>query len=259
METTSKLFTHQKPHAGLTHILPKHAGRDMSGVVTTRHRGARQKRYYRTIDFKRDKFNVEGVVESIEYDPNRTSYISLVKYDDGEKRYILTPVGIETGAVVVSSDVADIKVGNSLPLRNIPVGIEIHNIEIVPGQGAKLVRSAGAFATVVAKDGEHVDLKLSSGEVRRFVGICRATIGRVSNITHKDEVIGKAGRKIHMGIRPTVRGVAMNPRSHPHGGGEGRSGEGMHPKTPWGKPARGVRTRNPRKWTSKLIISRRPR
>lgn len=259
MKTSSQLFTHQKPHAALSHILPKNAGRDASGVVSVRHRGTRQKRFYRTIDFKRDKFDVMGKIESVEYDPNRNAHISLVKYTDGEMRYILAPLGIRVGDQIMSSDTADIAIGNSLPIANIPVGIEIHNIEIYPSQGAKMVRSAGAFATIVAKEGDHAQVKLSSGEVRKLMGRCRATIGRVGNIGHKDEVIGKAGRNILMGIRPTVRGTAQNPRSHPHGGGEGRSGEGMHPKTPWGKKARGVRTRNRRKWTTKLIISRRPR
>lgn len=259
MATTSKLFTHQKPHSKLTRILPKKAARDSSGIVSVRHRGSRQKRYYRSIDFKRDKIGIIGTIETIEYDPNRNAHISLVNYQDGEKRYIISPVGIEVGAQVVSADLADIRVGNSLPLKNIPVGIEIHNIELHPGQGAKVARSAGTFASIIAKEGGFVHIKLSSGELRKISEKCKATIGRVSNIEHKDEIIGKAGRKKHMGLRPVVRGTAMNPRSHPHGGGEGRSGEGMHPKTPWGRPARGVRTRNPRKWTKKLIISRRSR
>lgn len=257
MKTTSQLFTRQKPHGSLSRILPKKAARDTSGVVSVRHRGSRQKRYYRTIDFKRDKVGVVGTVSSIEYDPNRNAFISLVMYKDTEVRYIIAPVGLEVGATIVSSDDADIRVGNSLPLSAIPVGIEIHNIELHPGQGAKVARSAGTFAIIIAKEGGYANIKLSSGEVRRINEKCRATVGRVSNIEHKDEILGKAGRKKHMGLRPEVRGTAMNPRSHPHGGGEGRSGEGMHPKTPWGKPARGKRTRNPRKWTKKLIISRR--
>jgi large subunit ribosomal protein L2 len=183
----------------------------------------------------------------------------LVEYEDGEKRYIIAPTNILVGDKVCSSETAPIKPGNTLPLSRIPVGIEVHNLEIQPGQGAKLVRSAGTFATIVAHDGDIAQVKLGSGEVRKFNAKCLATVGRVSNITHKDEIIGKAGRKILMGIKPTVRGTAQNPRSHPHGGGEGRSGEGMHPKTPWGKPARGVRTRNKRKWTKSLIISPRPR
>ncbi|MBP6993812.1 50S ribosomal protein L2 [Candidatus Woesebacteria bacterium] len=259
MKTSSQLFTRQKPHASLSKILPKHAGRDSSGVVSVRHRGTRQKRYYRTIDFKRNKFDVMGRVETVEYDPNRNAHICLIKYADGEMRYIIAPLGIQVGNDVMSSDTAEISVGNSLPLSNIPVGIEIHNVELHPGQGAKMIRSAGLFATIVAKDGDHAHVKLSSGEVRKLTGRCRATIGRVGNVGHKDEEVGKAGRNILRGIRPTVRGVAQNPRSHPHGGGEGRSGEGMHPKTPWGKKARGVRTRNARKWTKKLIISQRPR
>ncbi len=259
MRTTSQRFTSQSPHKLLTTILPKRAGRDASGVVSVRHRGSRHKRYFRIIDFKRDKYDIVGRVETIEYDPNRNAHISLVRYADGELRYILAPLNITVGDEVVSSESADIRKGNALPLSNIPVGIEIHSIELHPGQGAKLVRSAGSFATIIAKESGSALVKLASGEVRKMSDRCRATIGRVGNIGHKDEIVGKAGRNIRRGIRPTVRGTAQNPRSHPHGGGEGRSGEGMHSKTPWGKKARGVRTRNKRKWTSKLIISRRPR
>lgn len=259
MKTTSRRFTRQRPTHSLTTILPKRAGRDVTGVVSVRHRGTRHKRYYRTIDFRRDKFDVVGRIESIEYDPNRNAHISLVKYADGELRYILSPLNISVGDEIISAQEADIKKGNALPLASIPVGIEIHNIELYPGQGAKMVRSAGSFATIIAKEADTALVKLSSGEVRKMSGRCRATVGRVGNIGHKDEVVGRAGRNILRGIRPTVRGTAQNPRSHPHGGGEGRSGEGMHAKTPWGKKARGFRTRNKRKWTSKLIISRRPR
>lgn len=259
MKTTSQLFTKQKPQKSLITVLGKHAGRDVSGTVSVRHRGNRQKRYYRHIDFKRDKFGVSAIVESVEYDPNRNAHISLVKYSDAEYRYIISPDGLKVGDSIMSSDDAEIKVGNCLPMGKIPVGIEVHNIEIHAGQGAKFARAAGVFAMIVARDGDLVQVKLGSGEVRKFNALARATVGRVSNISHKDEIIGKAGRKILMGWRPTVRGTAQNPRSHPHGGGEGRSGEGMHPKTPWGKQARGVRTRNRRKWTKSLIISARPR
>jgi len=259
MTVTTKQYSSQKPTKSLVTLLKKHAGRDVSGQVSISHRGHRQKRYYRQIDFKRDKLDMTANVVSVEYDPNRNAHISLIRYTDGEVRYIINAVGLNIGDTVSSSDTAPIKVGNCLPLSKIPTGIEIHNLEIHPGQGAKLIRSAGAFATIVAHDKGKAQVKLNSGEVKLFSDQVRATIGRVSNIVHKDEIIGKAGRKILMGIRPTVRGTAQNPRSHPHGGGEGRSGEGMHPKTPWGKPARGVRTRNKRKWTKSLIISARPR
>lgn len=253
------VITHHRPHAPLTSILKKRSGRDSSGHVSMRHQGGRQKRLYRQIDFKRDKRGIYADVKTIEYDPNRNSHISLVQYQDGEMRYIVAPLNLKVGDQVIASEKAEIQVGNALPLKSIPIGIEIHNVELFPGQGAKFVRSAGSFATIIAKEDNGVHVKLMSGEVRLFSPEGYATIGRVGNIGHKDEVIGKAGRSRLMGIRPTVRGTAQNPRSHPHGGGEGRSGEGMHPKTPWGKQARGVRTRNPRKWTSKLIISKRPR
>ncbi len=245
------------PEKNLTHILKKHSGRDSSGSVSVRHQGGRQKRYYRIVDFKRDKLDVKAKVLGIEYDPNRNAHIALVEYKDGEKRYIIHPVGLKLGDEVVSSVNAEVKVGNALPLKNIPLGIEVHNVELYPGQGGKMIRGAGTAASVVAKEDKYVHLKLPSGEVRKFFAGSMATVGRVGNIEHKDEIIGNAGRKILMGIRPTVRGTAQNPRSHPHGGGEGRSGEGMHPKTPWGKPARGKRTRNPRKWSSILVVKRR--
>jgi len=247
----------QNPHKGLTEILKKHSGRDSSGKITVRHQGNRQKRYYRFIDFKRDKRDMVATVTSIERDPNRNAFIALVTYEDKEKRYIIAPVNLKIGDKIISSEKAEIKVGNTLPLINIPLGIEVHNIEMHPGQGGLMTRGAGTFATVIAKEGPYAHIKLSSGEVRKIRSVCHATVGRVSNIAHKDEVIGKAGRSRLMGIRPTVRGTAQNPKTHPHGGGEGRSGEGMHPKTPWGKPARGKRTRTPKKWSSKLIISRR--
>lgn len=245
------------PIKKLTVILKKHSGRDSSGQIAVRHQGGRQKRYYRIIDFKRDKKDVVGEVLRIEQDPNRNAHIALIKYKDGELRYIIHPDGLNVGDKVIASENAEIKVGNALSLKNIPLGVIVHNVELYPGQGGQIARGAGTSVSVVAKEGGYVDLKLQSGEVRRFSGDCLATIGQVGNIGHKDEIVGNAGRNILRGIRPTVRGTAQDPRSHPHGGGEGRSGEGMHPKTPWGKPARGKRTRNPRKWSKKFIIKRR--
>lgn len=245
-----------KPEKKLRVILKKHSGRDNSGQVSVRHQGGRQKRYYRIIDFKRDKKDIEAEVVRIEKDPNRNAFIALVKYQDGELRYIIYPLGLKVGDKIIASEKAEIKVGNCLPLKNIPIGVTVHNIEILPGQGGKVARGAGVAATIVAQEEKYTQVKLQSGEVRRFLRDCWATVGQVGNIEHKDEVIGKAGRKILMGIRPTVRGTAQNPRSHPHGGGEGRSGEGMHPKTPWGKPARGKKTRKNKK-TNYLIIKRR--
>ncbi|MDP4010691.1 MAG: 50S ribosomal protein L2 [Candidatus Roizmanbacteria bacterium] len=252
-----QLNSSQKPEKKLTTILKKHSGRDASGKISVRHQGKRQKRLYRKVDFLRDKKDIEAKVLRIEYDPNRNAHIALVEYTDGERRYILHPTKLEIGSNIIAAEKAEIVVGNALPLGNIPVGIEVHNIELYAGQGGIMVRGAGTFASVVAKDGHYVHLKLSSGEVRKFHKKCWATIGRVGNIEHKDEVIGSAGRKRLMGIRPTVRGTAQNPRSHPHGGGEGRSGEGMNPKTPWGKSARGTRTRSKKKWSNSLILARR--
>jgi large subunit ribosomal protein L2 len=246
-----------QPVKSLITILKKHSGRDNSGQVSVRHQGGRQKRYYRTIDFKRDKRGIDGQVVGIEKDPNRNSFIALVKYKDGELRYILQPAGLKVGDKVIASDKAEIKTGNALPLKNIPIGVTVHNVEIYPGRGGQMVRSAGTTAVVVAKEDLYTQLKLQSGEIRRFFNDCWATVGQVGNIEHKDEDIGSAGRKILMGIRPTVRGTAQNPKSHPHGGGEGRSGEGMHSKTPWGKPARGKRTRDKNRWNKHLIIKRR--
>jgi len=247
----------QKPEKKLREILKKHSGRDGTGQISVRHQGGRQKRYYRIIDFKRDKRDVEATVTRIEYDPNRNANIALVTYKDAEKRYILHPVNLGIGDKIIASNKAEITVGNALPLDSIPVGVEVHNVELYPEQGGVMIRGAGTFGSVVAKDGTYVHLKLSSGEVRKFNGTCWATVGRVGNIEHKDEEIGSAGRKRLMGVRPTVRGTAQNPRSHPHGGGEGRSGEGMHAKTPWGKKARGVRTRSKKKWSNALIVKRR--
>jgi len=200
---------------------------------------------------------MNATVEVIEYDPNRNSRIALVVYADGEKRYILQPKDLKIGDTVTAGETVDVKTGNAMPLRNIPIGIEVHNIEMLPGQGGKFIRGAGTTAIVIAKEGEYVHIKLQSGAVRKFLASCYASIGMLGNLEHKDRIIRKAGTKRHMGIRPTVRGTAQDPRSHPHGGGEGRVGEGMHPKTPWGKSARGTRTRNRKKWSNKLIVSRR--
>lgn len=236
---------------------PKSSGRNFSGKITVRHQGGREKRFLRHIDWKRH-LALSAKVASIEYDPNRTALIALLVYDNGVKDYILAPSGLKIGDVIVSSETAEIKTGNCLPLKNMPVGLAIHNLEITPGKGAQMVRSAGNTATVQSKEGELVTVKLPSGEIRVFQGECKATIGSLTNEHHKEEIIGKAGRSRHMGIRPTVRGVAQNPRSHPHGGGEGRSGIGMKsPKSPWGKRTLGKRTRNRKKYSNKSIIKHR--
>jgi large subunit ribosomal protein L2 len=249
-------LSNTKPHKGLIEILKKHSGRDNKGTISVRHQGARQKRYYRIIDFRRDKRNMTATVLQVEYDPNRNAHIALVQYEDGEKRYMLHPKDLAVGQTVVSGESIEIRTGNATALKNVPLGIEIHNVEFAPNQGGTMIRGAGTAGVVIAKDGGYVQVKLPSGEVRKFFENCWATIGRVGNIEHKDEILGKAGRKRLMGIRPTVRGVAQHPGSHPHGGGEGRSGEGMHPKTPWGKSARGTRTRNRKRWSKKLIVSK---
>lgn len=242
----------------LKHILPKNSGRDSQGHVAVRHQGGRQKRFYRIIDWKRDKEGVPARVMAIEYDPNRSSDVALLQYADGEKRYILAPEGIKVGSKVLSGTAIDVKVGNCLPLRSIPVGTVVHNLEIKPGRGSQMIRSAGTSAMILSKEGDKIQIKLASGEVRLFKGECKATIGQLGNIEWKNRVIGKAGRARHMGIRPTVRGVAQNPRSHPHGGGEGRSGIGMKsPKTPWGKKALGKRTRKLVKYSDSVILERR--
>lgn len=239
-------------------ILQKHSGRDAQGHVAIRHQGGRQKRYYREIDWKRTKDNIPGKVMTIEYDPNRSSEIALIQYADGERRYILAPVGLKIGATIISGEQADIKIGNAMPLGSMPVGTMIHNLEIKPGRGAQMIRSAGGVAMILSKEGDTVQIKLPSSEVRLFKAICRATIGQLGNIEWKNRVIGKAGTSRLMGIRPTVRGVAQNPRSHPHGGGEGRSGIGMpSPKSPWGKPTLGKKTRKPKKYSDSVIMNRR--
>lgn len=251
------IFRNKKPERSLVTILKKHSGRDSSGTISIRHRGGRQKRYYRFIDFKREKKDMIATVLGIEYDPNRTANIALIEYADGQKGYILHVQGMRVGSKVIAAESPDILPGNTLPLKNIPLGTEIHNIELYPGQGGKLVKSAGGVAVLIAKADRYADIKMPSREVRKVLLECRATIGQISNVSHKLDSIGKAGRKRHMGIRPTVRGVAQHPNSHPHGGGEGRSGTGMHPKTPWGKPAMGRRTRDPKSRTNKLIVKRR--
>ena len=242
----------------LVEILPKHSGRDVFGHVSVRHQGGRQKRYFRVIDWKRDKDGVPATVKEIIYDPNRSSDIALLVYRDGEKRYILAPLGLKVNDILLSGSNIDANIGNCLPLGSIPVGTLVHNLEIKPGRGAQMVRSAGNSAVVLAKDGDFIQVKLPSGETRVFAAASKATVGQVGNIDRKNRVIGKAGRSRHMGIRPTVRGVAMNPRSHPHGGGEGKSGIGMKsPKSPWGKRTLGKKTRKLRKYSDRFIVGRR--
>ncbi len=240
----------------LKQIRKKHSGRDATGQVAVRHQGGENKQFLRSIDFKRDK-DLEGKVIAIEYDPNRNCEIALVQYQDGEKRYILCPVGLKTGDKIISGENADIKAGNTLPLSKIPMGTVVHNVELTPGKGGQIARGAGVGVTVAAGEGNFVQIKMPSGEIRRILAASKATIGQVGNITWKDRTWKKAGAKRHMGIRPSVRGVAMNPRSHPHGGGEGRSGIGMStPKTYAGRAAVGNR-RRPNKYSDKYIVSRR--
>ncbi|OGG07310.1 50S ribosomal protein L2 [Candidatus Gottesmanbacteria bacterium RIFCSPHIGHO2_01_FULL_42_12] len=253
-----KILTATEPEKSLIMILKKESGRDNSGHISSHHIGGRQKRYYRLIDFRRDKVGVEGRIETIEYDPNRSVNISLVLYRDGDKRYILHPQGMVVGEKVVAGKGSEVKTGNTLPVAEIPVGQMVHNVELTAGKGGQIVRSAGSYAVIMAKDKGMVTVKLPSGETRLLNGDCRATIGQLDNIEWKNVVLGKAGRNRLRGVRPHVRGTAQNPRTHPHGGGEGRSGEGMkQPKTPWGKRARGVKTRNPKKYSNRLIIERR--
>ena len=247
-----------KPVPSLLQTVKKNAGRNSYGRITVRHRGGGNKRKYRVIDFRRDKLDMPAVVQRLEYDPNRSAFIALVKYEDGELRYVLAPVGLKAGDTILASAAADIKPGNCLPLANIPVGTIIHNIELQPGYGAQLVRSAGVAAQLLAKEGKLAQVRLPSGEVRYVRMNCTACIGQVGNIDHGNVHIGKAGRKRHMGIRPTVRGSVMNPNDHPHGGGEGRAPVGRPgPVTPWGKPAMGLKTRKAKNPTNKFIIKRR--
>jgi large subunit ribosomal protein L2 len=255
--STFEEITKSKPEKSLLLPLKKKAGRNTHGRITVRHRGGGAKRSLRIIDFKRDKGGVPGRVAAIEYDPNRSANIALIHYTDGEKRYILAPLGLSVGDTIKSGEEAEIKPGNALPLKLIPSGTMIHNIELEEGRGGQLVRSAGAAAQLMVKEGEYALVRLPSGEMRRIRSGCLATIGQVGNIDHQGIKLGKAGRKRWLGRRPTVRGSAMSPRDHPHGGGEGRSPIGMPgPKTPWGKPARGYRTRKP-KSSDKLIVKRR--
>ncbi|MEE8418902.1 MAG: 50S ribosomal protein L2 [Dehalococcoidales bacterium] len=254
---TFEEITKSRPEKSLTRPLKKRAGRNSQGRITVRHRGGGAKRNYRVIDFKRNKIGVPGTVKAIEYDPNRSARIALIFYADGDKRYILAPVGLDVGDVIKSGEDADIKPGNALPMSQIPSGTMIHNIEMQPGRGGQLVRSAGIAAQLQALEGKYALIRLPSGEVRRINSICIATIGQVGNVDHQGIKLGKAGRKRWLGWRPTVRGSAMNPNDHPHGGGEGRSPIGMPgPKTPWGKPALGYRTRKP-KASDKMIVKRR--
>ncbi len=256
---TSHLTKPSRVPRSLRSTAPTTSGRNGQGKITVRHRGGQQKRFLRSIDFILDRFDVPAVVQTIEYDPNRSAHIALVKYPDGERRYILAPTDLQIGSQVVSSrERAEIRVGNRLPLEKIPPGISIHNIELWPGKGGEIVRSAGSSATLMAVEGAYAQIKLPSGEIRQVSRQCMATIGQVSNIDHSNIRLGKAGRKRLMGIRPTVRGKAMNPVDHPHGGGEGHNPIGLkHPKTPWGKPALGVKTRRANKHSAALILQRR--
>ncbi|MFR4765670.1 MAG: 50S ribosomal protein L2 [Paraclostridium sordellii] len=250
--------TTNQPEKSLLVPLKKNSGRNVHGKITVRHRGGGNRRKYRIIDFKRNKDGIPAKVATVEYDPNRTANIALLNYADGEKRYILAPVGIQVGDTILSGPEADIKPGNAMALKDMPVGTVVHNVELKPGKGAQLVRSAGASAQLMAKEGKNALLRLPSGEMRLVSINCKATIGQVGNLEHGNVVIGKAGRKRHMGIRPTVRGSVMNPCDHPHGGGEGRSPIGRaNPVTPWGKPALGYKTRKKNKASDKLIVSRR--
>jgi large subunit ribosomal protein L2 len=250
-------LTTDRPERSLTEPLKRSGGRNNLGRMTSRRMGGGHKRRYRLIDFRRDKANVPGTVATIEYDPNRTARIALVHYVDGEKRYILAPLGLSVGDSVVASDSADIKPGNALRLGAIPLGQFVHNVELKVGRGGQICRSAGCFAQVMAKEGKYVLLRLPSGELRNVLAECRATIGQVGNLEHENEQLGKAGRSRWLGFRPYVRGTAMNPIDHPHGGGEGRTKGGRHPVTPWGKPTKGYKTRSPKKPTNRFIVKRR--
>ena len=254
---TFEEITKKTPEKSLTTDLRHRAGRNNQGKIPVRHQGGGARRKYRIIDFKRQKDGIPATVKAIEYDPNRTCFIALLFYADGEKRYILAPLGLKVGDTVMSGPTADIKPGNCLPIANIPLGTLIHNVEIKPGKGGQMVRSAGVAAQVMAKEGAFAQVRLPSGEVRKVPMTARATVGQVGNTDHSNVRIGKAGRKRHMGVRPTVRGVVMNPVDHPHGGGEGRSPVGMPaPMSPWGKKTQGVKTRKHRKYSDKMIVSR---
>ncbi|ANT65843.1 MULTISPECIES: 50S ribosomal protein L2 [Prosthecochloris] len=250
-------ITKNKPEKSLLEPLKKSGGRNKAGRITSRHRGGGHKRFYRVIDFKRNKDDIVAKVAAIEYDPNRSSRIALLHYVDGEKRYILAPAGLKVGEQLMSGEKVEVKVGNTMPLRNIPLGTDVHNVEMKPGKGGQMVRSAGASAVLAAKEGNYATLKMPSGEIRKVRIECRATIGGVGNIDHENIVLGKAGRSRWLGVRPQTRGMAMNPVDHPMGGGEGKSKSGggrKHPKSPWGQIAKGLKTRNKKKASSKLIV-----
>ena len=256
--STFEEVTKKTPEKSLLATKKKNAGRNSYGRITVRHQGGENRQKYRIIDFKRNKDNMEATVIGIEYDPNRSSNIALIQYEDGEKAYILTPQGITDGSKVVSGESVDIKPGNCMPISSIPVGTLIHNIELNPGQGGKLVKAAGQSAQLMAKEGKYAHVRLPSGEMRLILAKCRATVGVLGNSDHENVKLGKAGRKRHMGIRPTVRGSVMNPVDHPHGGGEGKAPVGhAGPLTPWGKPALGYKTRNKKKLSNKFIVKRR--
>jgi large subunit ribosomal protein L2 len=256
--STFEEITTKEPYKPLLEAQQRINGRNNQGRLTVRHRGGGQKRFYRRIDFKRDKFDVPAKLATVEYDPNRSARVGLLHYSDGEKRYMLVPNGLSVGDTVIAGSSAEARVGNSLPLRNIPLGTTIHNIEIVPGRGGQMVRSAGTAAQLLAKEGDYAQVRMPSGEVRRVDLRCMATVGQVGNLDHENQSLGKAGRSRHMGRRPETRGVAMTPRDHPHGGGEGKSPTGMPPKTPWGQPAMGHRTRR-NKLTGQNIVRSRHR
>ena len=255
---SSEEITKKEPEQSLLAVKKKHAGKNAQGKITVRHKGGGNRQKYRIIDFKRNKDNIPAKVVGIEYDPNRTAYIALLSYKDGEKRYIVAPVGLKVGDILMSGSNVEIRVGNNLPLSDIPVGSLIHNIELEPKKGGQLARSAGAEVQLMAKEGKYATLRLPSGEMRKVLLSCRATIGTVGNVDHELVSLGKAGRKRHMGVRPTVRGVVMNPNDHPHGGGEGKSPVGMAtPVTPWGKPALGYKTRKKNNKSNRLIVKRK--
>jgi large subunit ribosomal protein L2 len=253
---TNDDLTSDRPHKPLLTSKKRTSGRNNLGKMTVRHRGGGHKRHYRVVDFKRDKFGIPGKVATIEYDPNRSARIALINYIDGEKRYIIAPAGLQVGQTIVSGPESDILTGNALPIKNIPLGTQIHNIELKPGKGGQMARSAGSFAQLVAKEGEAAQLRLPSGEIRIVSINCMATVGQVGNVERENVSLGKAGRSRWLGKRPAVRGVAMNPVDHPHGGGEGKTSGGRNPVTPWGQPTRGYKTRN-NKRTDKFIVKRR--
>ena len=255
--TRDELTKGAVPEKSLLEPKIKISGRNNLGRITVRRRGGGHKRFYRIVDFKRNKIGMPATVTQIEYDPNRSAHIALVTYEDGEKRYIIAPIGLTVGTTILSGAEADILPGNCLPIRNIPLGTQIHNIEMRPGKGGQLARSAGSFAQLVAKDGDYAQIRMPSGEVRRIPVVCTATIGQVGNQEHENVSLGKAGRSRWKGLRPKVRGVAMNPVDHPHGGGEGKTSGGRHPVTPWGQPTRGYKTRNNKRTNNMIVRDRR--